>query len=128
MRKNFLNFNSFPFFNALDLDLFETLPRESQIQNYVMSEDDNSYSVSMTVPGLSKNEIDIDLDKNIISISYDETKFEKENKFTKSFSKKFKLPDDSDFDNIEAKVKNGVLDVKINKKTYKKDKKIIEIQ
>ena len=79
MRKNFLNSNSFPFFNALDLDLFETLPRESQIQNYVMSEDDNSYSVSMTVPGLSKNEIDIDLDKNIISISYDETKFEKEN-------------------------------------------------
>ena len=78
----------------------------------------------MAAPGLKKDLLKVDIDNNLLSISYEEQNeetSEKENysrrEFNyKSFKRSFTLPDTVDSENINASYQDGVLQLSIPKK------------
>ncbi len=87
-------------------------------------ENENAYSLELAIPGLQKEDIDINLDQQHLSIS-GHKKAEsdiKEEHYTRrefsyeSFSRAFVLPDSVDADQIEANYQDGLLKVVLPKK------------
>ena len=100
-------------------------------------EADDAYYIEVDLPGVKKEDISIDVNDNILTIS-GERKVEderKEDEFYRvesvygKFERSFSLPEDVDVDKIEAKAENGVLIVKIPKaQSIDKAPKKIEIK
>ncbi len=97
-------------------------------------EGDDAYYIEVELPGVKKEDINIDVNEDTLTIS-GERKVREENKddnFYKvesvygKFERSFSLPEDVDTDKIEATSKNGVLEIKIPKvqKVEKAPKKI----
>lgn len=93
-------------------------------------EDENNYFVEVAAPGMKKEDFNLSLDNNILTIS-SEVKDEQENRdgnYTRrefsysSFSRSFTLPDTAEADKIEAKYKDGVLHIVMPKKEEAKRK------
>ena len=82
-----------------------------------------AYHVDVDLPGVKKEDIKVDLNKGILTISGErKTKEEiKQEDYYKietyfgKFSRSFTLPDNVDIENIEAKSDNGVLEIVIPK-------------
>lgn len=82
----------------------------------IMEEKDN-YQVTLAAPGMAKDDFNIDVEENILTISASkkDEKEEKDKKFTRkeynysSFSRSFTLPEDVLDDKIQASYENGVL-------------------
>lgn len=100
-----------------------------------IKETEKAYVISMDVPGMAKNELNIKLENNVLSIS-GEKKVEEEKENDKyhlierrigSFERSFRLPDDVDDNKISASVENGILQVEIQK-SAKALPKTIDIQ
>jgi len=121
--------------------LFDSLVEEGNLLNkngFIPTvntrEADNAYYIEVDLPGVDKNDIDIDIKDNTLRI-FGERKFDKEvdkEDFYKmesiygKFERSFSIPDDADINKIEAKSENGVLEIKIPKKkvVVEKPKKI----
>jgi HSP20 family protein len=97
-------------------------------------EADDAYYIEVELPGVKKEDINIDVNEDTLTIS-GERKIKEEHKddnFYKvesvygKFERSFSLPEDVDTDKIEATSKNGVLEIKIPKiqKVEKAPKKI----
>ncbi|MGF2412110.1 Hsp20/alpha crystallin family protein [Ferruginibacter sp.] len=90
--------------------------------NIIVHKDE--YLVSLAVPGMKKDDFKIDVDGNMLTISSEkeETKEEKEKKFTRkeynysSFSRSFTLPEEINKEKIEAKYEDGVLKIALPRK------------
>ena len=95
-----------------------------------------AYHVDVDLPGVKKEDIKVDLNKGILTISGErKTKEEiKQEDYYKietyfgKFSRSFTLPDNVDIENIEAKSDNGVLEIVIPKLKDDLSKKSIEIK
>lgn len=91
--------------------------------------DDNGWGIELASPGVAKENFDIKLENNYLTINYEEKDFDEDeiNNYTKrefaysAFSKTFIVPDDVDTNKISSKYENGIL--KLN---LPKDKKKIE--
>ena len=89
-----------------------------------ITENKDLYMVSLAVPGMKKDDFKIDIDGNMLTISSEkeESKEEKEKKFTRkeysysSFSRSFTLPDEVNKEKIEAKYEDGVLKLMLPRK------------
>ncbi|MDB5114791.1 MAG: hspA [Mucilaginibacter sp.] len=116
-----------PFFNDVysllnDSFLNEKLATRTPAVN--IAENDNQFEIELAVPGLSKEDFKINLEKNVLSVSADKkTETVDENKkFTKreysfnSFSRSFTLPESADQSKIEADYSAGILKLTIAKK------------
>ena len=85
-------------------------------------EHEANYTLEMTAPGLSKSDINISVDKNVLTISADK-KHEGEQKFKLRefkygvFKRSFKLPEIVDTENISASMENGILILTLAKKS-----------
>lgn len=85
-------------------------------------EHDAHYVLQMITPGLKKSDVNISVDKNILSISSDK-KYEGDEKFKVRefkygvFKRSFKLPEKVDVNNINASLVNGLLVVTLAKKS-----------
>ena len=100
-------------------------------------EGEYAYHVEVDLPGVKKEDIHVDLNGNILTISGErKTKKEvkekdyhkKESSYGK-FQRSFTLPDNTDAENIEANSQDGVLEVVIPKmKRSKKETKKIKIK
>ncbi|MDZ7836295.1 MAG: Hsp20 family protein [Alkalibacterium sp.] len=101
-------------------------------------EDENEYTVEAELPGMSKENIELDYHDNILSISAkqesetneedEERNYIRRERSSRSFSRQF-LIRDIDEDNISAQFDNGVLEVKLPKKEPDEPKtKRIDIQ
>ncbi len=84
----------------------------------------DSFTVEVSAPGLSKEDFKVNLDKGLLTISY-EKKGEAENKdykthrrefSTASFKRSFTVEDKINEDGIQAKYENGVLKLLLPKK------------
>lgn len=97
-----------------------------------VAENENAYLVKASVPGISPNDIEITLEKNVLTISgetrADETINAEEYRLRErrygTFSRSLRLPVDVVSDSIEAKYDNGVLNLMIPKAEEVKPKKI----
>jgi len=82
-----------------------------------VTENKDNYMVSVAAPGMKKNDFNIDVEGNMLTISSEkeEKREEKDAKFTRkeysysSFSRSFTLPDEVLKNKIEATYEDGVL-------------------
>ena len=82
-----------------------------------ISESKDHYEVSLAAPGMKKDDFRIDVQGDLLTISseQEETKTEKEKKFSRkeynysSFRRTFTLPEEVNKEKIEARYENGVL-------------------
>ncbi len=90
------------------------------------------YRISIEVPGMEKDDIDIEVKDNVLTISgekkeevksEDSTFYRRERRFGK-FSRSISLPNDINVDGIDAEYKNGVLTLTLPKTEEAKPKKI----
>jgi len=94
--------------------------------------DENGYHLEVDLPGVKKEDIEISVNDGVLTIGGErklEKKEEKDNytrieSFFGRFERAFKLPNDADLDNIDAKYENGVLKVFIPRKAKPEGKKI----
>ena len=90
--------------------------------NIIENKDD--YMVSLAVPGMKKDDFNIDVEGNILTISSEkeENKEEKDEKYNRreysysSFSRSFTLPEEVNKEKIEAKYEDGLLKLMLPKK------------
>lgn len=86
--------------------------------------EDNSYSISIDVPGVKENDINVHLsDDGIITIKGER----KTTNSSYSVNKSFTLPEDCDPESLKAELKDGVLTLNLSAKslpTVKEPKKI----
>ena len=110
--------------NILDQDFFgmpsyehaaHTLPKVNII------EDDNGYKIELAVPGFEKNDFNIEVDEDVISISLEKeidatTTYNKREFNFGSFKRAFNLPESAHSAKISANYTSGILKVLIPKK------------
>jgi HSP20 family protein len=102
-----------------------------------ISETDKEYLIKADLPEVNKNDVSITLDSGVLTIR-GERKQQKEVKeqndirvesFYGTFVRSFSLPDDIEADGVRAESKDGVLKVRIPKKTSNKSKSInVQVQ
>ncbi|MBX2896905.1 MAG: Hsp20/alpha crystallin family protein [Cyclobacteriaceae bacterium] len=94
-----------------------------------------AYEVHLAVPGLNKEDFNIEVNDNYLTIS-GERKFQNEKKDKNyhaiethygSFSRSFTLPENVDASKINAKYNNGILEVTIPKDEKKVLKQVIKV-
>lgn len=98
----------------------------AQLAPVNIQETDHSYEVHVSAPGLKKEEFKINVDQNLLHISYEHKEETKEqgdnNKWirneyrSRSFKRSFTLNDKVDAANISAKYTDGILVVTLPKK------------
>lgn len=95
-------------------------------------EEEDAFYVDAEVPGLSADDIKVDVEKNVLTLS-GERRVEKEETKDKyrrverqygSFTRSFSLPETVDTEGISADLKNGVLELRLPKKEAPKPKSI----
>ena len=119
-------------------DLFEndyfknqnTFRTGSTVPAVNIKETPENYVIEMAAAGMKKEDFNIHLDRNFISISAEskseKTTENKEEKYTRkefnynSFSRNFTLPEQADKEDIQATYEDGVLKVIISKKAEAK--------
>ena len=89
------------------------------------SGNDNSYHISIELPGVEEKDITLSAENGVVSLK-GEKKTEREEKgetwfFSErqygSFSRSFRLPPDADPSAVDAHLKDGVLTITVRKKT-----------
>ena len=137
-----VRFDPFKEIRELERRIYNNLPA---VENNTIStftpavntrEDDKGYYIEIDLPGVKKENINIELNDKILTVS-GERKFKenvkKENYYKiettfGKFERSFSIPEDADIENIEAKNENGVLEIFIPKTKKEAPKKRIEIK
>ncbi|MGK7389918.1 MAG: Hsp20/alpha crystallin family protein [Candidatus Cyclobacteriaceae bacterium M2_1C_046] len=94
-----------------------------------ISETENDFKLEVAAPGMKKEDFNIVVNDNVLTISSEKTREEREEeKFTRrefsyeAFQRRFTLPKTVDEENINASYKDGVLEISIPKKEEAKRK------
>ena len=96
-----------------------------------ISDKGKDYEVKAELPGVKKEDLDIDIDKNyiVINAKKEEEKIENEKAYKKSefkygeFSRTVYFPEEIDVEKTEAKLEHGVLKIHAPKKYAEKEAK-----
>ena len=115
-------FNDF-FSPWTDLLTEPVLERALTVPAVNITENEKSYQLSIAAPGLKKEDFNVDVDGNMLTISAEkeENKEEKDEQYTRkeynysSFSRTFTLPNEIKQNAIEAEYKDGVLHLMLPK-------------
>lgn len=89
-----------------------------------ISDEETAFELSIALPGLDKKDVTIKVQDNFLIVSSEKTQNKEINEklwvrqefVRSSFYRAVDLPLDADIDRISAKMKNGLLQVKIAKK------------
>ncbi len=100
-----------------------------------IKEDSNQFVIFADLPGLKRENIQVAMENNILTIKGERTEESKDlqknysriERVRGSFYRRFTLPDTADGSKIYAKMKNGVLEVVIPKKEIVQPR-LIEVQ
>lgn len=120
--------NTAPYFNNVFDSLFSDAVSKTKLvdksPNVNIHENETAYVIELAAPGLKKEDFQINLKKDTLSVwaevKKDESQVSKD--FTRkefdysSFARSFNLPDSADGDNITAEYKDGILSINISKK------------
>ncbi len=122
-------------------DLFENMQRENSSASMRaltaacdVHEDEKAYVVTLDMPGIKKEDIQIDLSAQTLTVvghrqreSHLDTKdarFHRSERHYGEFRRTFSLPDNIDGDRIEASFENGVLSIALPKTEIERPKRI----
>ncbi len=100
-----------------------------------ISETETDYLIKAELPEVSKEDVKVTVDENVITISgerrkeagHADEKVHRVESFYGQFSRSFRLPDDADIDAIQAESRNGVLKVRVPKTPAPKPR-TVEVQ
>ncbi len=128
------------FFNRnWDNDFFNNF-MESDVPAVNVKENDKEFKLEISAPGYDKEDINISIDKNILTISAkkemnneekgEDDKILRQEFTSSSFYRSFTLPDNIDTEHIDANEKSGVLKIILPKmeKAPEEKKRKIEIK
>ncbi|PVW13055.1 Hsp20/alpha crystallin family protein [Marixanthomonas spongiae] len=95
-----------------------------------ISETDDAYEVELAAPGMKKDDFNIEIDNQVLTISSEMENEEetKENNYTRrefgysSFKRSFTLPESVDDGKIKAKYNEGILNIELPKREEAKKK------
>ena len=98
-----------------------------------VSETEQAIEVRLDLPGVKPDEIEIHLDKNVLTISGERVeeqeekgkKFHRMERHTGSFARSFVLPQSVNEDEVAAEYRDGVLNVTLPKTEEAKARKIV---
>lgn len=79
------------------------------------SDDDNTYSIELALPGLDKKDVSLNINDNCLYLNYKSTDDANGPYWKRSFSRRIKLPRNIQADSANAELKNGILSVTIKK-------------
>lgn len=97
-----------------------------------IKEDESHYYIKADVPGVDPKNIEVTLERGVLTISGERQGESREEangyrrveRFRGRFTRAFSLPDTADADKVDATVRDGVLQVTINKKESSKPRRI----
>jgi HSP20 family protein len=131
---------SFDLMNQLISTMEKGMESEGSLVDFVPKvntrEDNNAYYIEVELPGVKKEDVDVKVDGNILTIS-GERKFKEESKAEDyykiessygTFSRSFTLPEKVDVSKIEAKSQDGIIEIVIPKLNIDTGSKKIEIK
>lgn len=106
--------------------------RETFAPSIDISETENQYVIDVEIPGMDKKDIDLNVEKNTLTISgerefrheEDGKKFHRVESHYGKFSRSFSLPDNADLENINATYNNGILNITVDKSEQATKKQI----
>ncbi|WP_207512695.1 Hsp20/alpha crystallin family protein [Longitalea luteola] len=92
-------------------------------------ETSNGFHLEVSVPGINKEDIKVNVDKGLLTISYEKKEESKSEDYKtvrrefsqRSFKRSFTVADQIDADAIQAKYENGILKLFLPKKEVVKD-------
>lgn len=118
----------------------DSLYDNTQVQNFIpevdVLESDKTYELHIAVPGFNKNDFNLEVDDNLLTVSgerkFEDTKSDKKFKSVQtsygSFSRTFTLPENVDATKIDAHYNNGILEVMVPKDETKIIKTSIKVK
>jgi len=131
-RNNFDNF-----FNEFFEGEFKPrkVARTSSVPAANVKETKKEFHVELAAPGMVKEDFKIELNVDLLTIRAEksEDKEKKEERFTKrefnftSFERSFRLPENIDFEKINAKYEGGILTLEIPKMEVEEEAKVRQI-
>lgn len=106
-------------------EFFNDINIEKKTPLYDVINHDDRYELNFSLPGIDKENINIDVDNNELIINAKTTKDKSINYVHESIFKgdyyiQLKIPNDCETDDIDAKMNNGILTLIINKKAKNK--------
>jgi HSP20 family protein len=122
-----------PFYmpNLFDDDFLPVLSnRTSSMPSVNIREDEKNFILELAVPGIDRNDLKIDINEDVLTVSSETRNESEENKdgykrkeFSySSFCRSFYIPENVNRETIEAKYKDGVLSVHLPKQEEEKNK------
>ena len=110
-------------------DNYMTVPRANVIKN------ENGYSIELAAPGFSRDEFELNVDNNTLTVSvstedtpeYEKSVTMREYKF-ESFSRSWNMPDNTNVDGITARYEAGILYIDVPVESQRKGKTTISVQ
>ena len=73
-----------------------------------IDKNDTAYDVSIAAPGIAKNEVDVTVKDNVLTVAHEHKEESSDKSFCTSFSKSWTIPKDIDVENISAAYESGV--------------------
>jgi len=100
-----------------------------------IAEDANEFRIDLALPGMKKNDFDVNIEGDVITISAEkkEEKTEENERYTRrefyqsAFQRSFRIPQTANADKVKASYEDGILKLSIPKKEEAKQGKKREI-
>lgn len=127
------------FSDVLD-QFFDQANRLTNASSFVpsvdLSETEKSYEVEAHLPGMKKDEINVEVDQHTLKVSGEKKREDEDKQKTYHrieteygyFERQLEIPEDGDLDKIDAKYENGILQLSIPKTQKKENAKQIDIK
>jgi HSP20 family molecular chaperone IbpA len=141
MKKLFDEMNLIPrqsLFNLIDRNFFNShirgvnLLNDNYLNHSTIEVLDKEYLITLTIPGFTKEQIKLELNGNILTISAENKEQSDENNTKKNISSKFKqvisLNNDIERDSIKSSLKDGILTISIPRTQQKGEPQTINIE
>jgi HSP20 family protein len=141
IRNSFFD-NSYDMLSHLD-NLFQPIENGSRLKAVKshtvpkanIFEKEDGYQIELAAPGFSRDEFEITVDNNILSISVhvEDTKENDDHLFSSewnynNFKRNWTLPENTNVDNISARYEAGILYVDVPRTDVKVTKRVITIE
>ncbi len=125
----FDNFFNYPTLRNRSTSKVGTTPRANVVKG------DNGYTIEMAAPGFSRDDFNIDVENNTLTVSvisednpeYDEKIQTREYSYS-NFSRSWSMPKDANVEGISARYDAGILFVEVPVEGKKETKRIISVE
>jgi HSP20 family protein len=115
--------------NSLLSDSFFNEPFGNNLPESNWDETDENYIMELALPGMTKDDLSIEVDGNYLTISSNVEEKDEKSWYKKSFSKSVSLGSSIDKEKISSEMKDGILKLYFPKnEKEKKLKRLIEIK